>query len=105
MRRRRLALLAAGGLGAPMVPAQPAGAAIGQTGFWIGNCVGEIDVTLTPKPSFTTLAPSVSGSMHASGLSCVVVGLEFSGLLPGSLDASLGNLTSVSCAAGLLQSG
>src|SRR6478672_5960849 len=102
MRKWLLALVSVATFGFTLAPAQPASATLNATGVWIGACVGEIDVTLTPKPSFTSLANSVSASLSGPALTCVLAGLEYSGTSGGGVSALLGNMTSVTCEAGLL---
>ena len=105
MRKWLLVSVAVATFGFTLVPAAPAGATLNKTGVWVGACVGEIDVTLSPKPSFTSLANSVSASLSGPALTCVVAGLEYSGTSGAVVNALLGNMTSVTCEAGLLQGG
>src|SRR3954468_6193903 len=103
MRKWLLVLVTGLTVGMALVPGHAASASLFQTNAWIGNCIGEIDVTVTPKPSFSSLTPDPTASLQG-GLSCVVATIPpgYSGPLGGNISASLGNLTPVTCAAGLL---
>src|SRR3954465_7386644 len=101
MRRWLLPLVTAMTLGLMLVPVQPAGAALDKTGFWIGSCVGEMDVVVSNKPSFTSLVPNFTASINDSGLLCVIASLDYSGTTGELLSVNLGNVTPVTCEAGL----
>src|SRR3954452_893465 len=105
MRRLLLALVTATTFGFTLTPAEPAAASIGQTGVFVGACAGEIDVTVSNKPSFTSLVPNLKASISVSGLPCAIASLDYSGLVPARIVVGLGNITPVTCEAGLLDGG